>query len=42
MMYANVPLHDLGGDVGMKSRGDDFDGISLSNLATSFSVTGSN
>ena len=41
MMCAKVPLHDLMSDVGMKSSGDDLDGIVFSRRSTSVSVTGS-
>ena len=42
MMIAKVALQDLMSEVGMKSSGDDLEGIDLSRRTTSASVTGAN
>jgi hypothetical protein len=42
MTGAKVTLQRLISEVGMKSRGDDFDGLDFSSLSTSITVTGEN
>ena len=42
MMPAKVRLHDLTSDVGIKSSGDDLEGIDRSRYSTSDLVTGEN